>query len=235
MSYTSLTGDQIEFTNAFNLQRGTLAGFAKCSNKAELDIVRDGLYLGLARDLQLPEYEPIRIHIVRDPQVADTAGTSQAFATMISSARACNFQREWQQLIQAVNTKAATVGSDLGGIWRTLETGRLLWLEAVSAVHSIKVLLKDTLEKDKATNSIGDVSDAKMVWIYGLSLNLNDELKSAAKTWANVVGLVDPAQPLKGYKPFLWDPRRPEWRPLDLGVQAAAEAGGSTLEEAWNA
>ena len=42
-------------------------------------------------------------------------------------------------------------------------------------------------------------------------------------------------EPLKGYKHELWDPRRKEWAPLDLAVQAAAERAGTTLDAAWKA
>jgi hypothetical protein len=229
---TDLTPDQIEFTNAFNNQRGTLAGFAKCANQEELDIVRDGFYLGLASDLCPKEYDPVSLHVVMDSKVAESVGTSEGFAETIQSARA---SEEWNELVQAVRQKANAVGSDLDDIWKTLEMGRLEWLGAATAAHGIKTLLKKGLEKDGTLeDSPGDVSDAKMIWIYGLCLNL-PELKAAAITWAKVVGLPDPTKPLVGYNPTLWDPRKDEWRPLDLGAQAAAERGGSTLDEAWNA
>mmetsp|Transcript_13092 Transcript_13092/g.19976 ORF Transcript_13092/g.19976 Transcript_13092/m.19976 type:complete len:228 (-) Transcript_13092:306-989(-) len=226
---SDLTPDQIEFTNAFNLQRTTLAGFAKCQNQEELDIVRDAFYLGLARDLLPMEYQRVSAKVVTDSAVADTVGTSDSMANMIQSART---SPGWDDLIEAVHHKAAAVDSDLEGIWKTLEEGRLEWIKAVNGAHPIKELLKKTLaEKDSME---GDVSDAKMIWIYGVSLNLK-QLQEHAATWARVAKISNPTQPLIGYKEKLWDPRLDEWRPLDLGVQAAAERGGSTLEEAWNA
>lgn len=226
-----LSPDQIEFTNAFNRQRGTLAGFAKCRSKIELDIVRDALYLGLARDVLPKAYEPIAYHVVTDSTVAAFTGTSEGMATMIAAARLSD---KWNDMVQAVQDKAAAVGSDLEGIWKTLEQGRLQWLQAVEGVHSIKKTLNEALLKDNALDSSGDVSDAKMVWIYGLSLNIC-ELKEAAALWSSIVQMPHPTQPLVGYNATLWDSRKDEWRPLDLGVQAAAERGGSTLEDAWNA
>lgn len=230
----SLTSDQIEFTNAFNNQRITLAGFQSCSNREELHIVRDAFYLGLAKDLQLPEYEPVRKIIVIDEKVSETVGSSDGITQMITTARSCP-DDGWLQLVKAVKDKAESVDSDIDGIWNTLESSRLTWLQAASLAHSIKVLLKKGLEKDNATNSAGDVSDAMMIWMYCLCLNLSPELQEAASTWANVTKLVDKAKPLVGYRPELWDPRKEEWRILDLGAQQAAEQAGTSITDAWNA
>ena len=226
----NMTPDQISFTNAFNNQRVTLAGFAKCVNQEELDIVRDALYLGLAHDLQLPEYSPIQRQIVMDESVADTTGTTDGFSTLIHVARKLD---EWPALINAVDQKAEAVGSDLKGIWKTLEQGRLEWLRALNGAHSIKTLLKQGLEKD-AQHTEGDVSDAKMLYIYALSLNI-PSLKEASQAWSQAVKMENATQPLVGYKPDLWDPRKDEWRQLDLGVQSAAERGGSSFSDAWDA
>jgi len=231
LSEGELSPDQIEFTNAFIRQRKTLAGFANCHSKSELDIVRDALYLGLARDLLPKSYEPLAFHIVTDPTVAIFMGTSEGMATMISSARTSD---KWNDMVQAVQDKAAAIGSDLEGIWKALEVGRLEWLHAIDGAHSIKKLLKQGLEKENALNSPGDVSDAKMIWIYGLSLNVS-VLSEAAAQWSSIVQMSNPTQPLVGYDATLWDSRKDEWGPLDLGVQAAAERGGSTLEDTWNA
>mmetsp|Transcript_4801 Transcript_4801/g.6942 ORF Transcript_4801/g.6942 Transcript_4801/m.6942 type:complete len:229 (+) Transcript_4801:102-788(+) len=227
---SELTPDQIEFTNAFNRQRMTLAGFSKCKNQEELDIVRDAFYLGMAHDLlPLEEYEPVSAQIVTDSAVADKIGTADSMTTMIQSARA---SPKWDDLVQAVHRKASTVGSDLEDIWKSLEQGRLEWLKAVNGAHPIKELLKKALaEKDSLE---GDVSDAKMIWIYGLSLNL-PQMQEHAANWARVAHISNPSQPLVKYQENLWDPRLDEWRPLDLGVQAGAERGGTTLEDAWNA
>lgn len=194
-------------------------------------MVRDGLYLGLARDVCQEAYGPVQRHIVMDPNVPDSTGKTEGFAVMIHSARSAE---GWDTLVQAVQEKAAQVGSDLDGIWKTLETGRLEWVTAVSGGHSLKTLLKGGL--DNACNATeGDISDAKMIWIYGLCLNLTPELKTAAAAWAKIVQMPQPKSPMMGYRPEFWDPRKDEWRPLDLGAQAAAERGGTTLEDEWNA
>lgn len=227
----NLTPDQIEFTNAFNNQRVTLAGFSKCANKEELHKVRDGLYVGLASDLRLPEYDSVAADVIMDTRVADAAGMNAGFGQVIESARESS---GWKDLVAAVEKKAEAVGSDLQSIWMSLENGRLEWLDAVSGAHSIKLLLKEALEKDGATDSIGDVSDAKMIWIYSLCLNI-PKLKPFVEAWSKVVELEDMTRPLVGYKAELWDARKDEWRGLDIGAQVAAERGGSSIDEAWNA
>lgn len=228
---SGLTPDQIEFTNAFNQHRMLLAGFANCANAAELHVIRDGLYLALARDLCPAKYEPIQQKIVMSEGVAEATGTESGVAKMVHVARESS---EWPALVAAVLAKATAVGSDLEGIWMTLEQGRLNWLKAASGAHGIKMTLRNQLKKDNAMESAGDVSDAKMIWIYSLCLNI-ESLSAAALAWAKLVQLPDPTKPLVGYKPELWDARKDEWRPLDSGAQAAAEAGGSNIKEAWNA
>mmetsp|Transcript_8207 Transcript_8207/g.22280 ORF Transcript_8207/g.22280 Transcript_8207/m.22280 type:complete len:248 (-) Transcript_8207:231-974(-) len=225
-----LSPEAIQFTNAFNAQRMTLAGFARCANQQELDVVRDGFYLGLARDLCPIEYDPVREQIVTDADVASSTKTKNAFETMIQSARK---SPGWEAMVRAVLTKAAFVGSDLENIWQTLEQGRLRWLKAASLAHGIKMVLKEALEKD-GKHTEGDVSDAMMVWIYAVALNMPG-LEDAVKAWQGIVKMDRPDNPLSGYKPELWDPRKPEWRPLDIGVQEAAERGGSNLKDAWEA
>ena len=54
------------------------------------------------------------------------------------------------------------VGSDLDGIWNTLENGRMDWLGAVTAAHPLKVILKEALNKDKNKTERDEV-DIKMV------------------------------------------------------------------------
>ena len=73
-----------------------------------------------------------------------------------------------------------------------------------------------------------------MVWIYALGRSL-PALRGDADAWAAAVAMADPAKPLANYDAAAWDPRRPEWRPLDVGAQAAAERGGTTLPDAWTA
>jgi hypothetical protein len=230
---SSLTPDQIEFTNAFNNQRMTLAGFQHCSNREELHVVRDAFYLGLAKDLQLPEYAPIQMAIVIDPKVAETTGTADGITQMVQTAR--GLEKGWYALVQAVKAKAEAVDSDIDGIWNTLETSRLKWLTAASSAHSVKLLLQQGLEKDNAMDSAGAVSDAMMIWIYCLCLNLSPPMQEAAAAWARVVQLPDKTKPLVGYKAELWDPRKEEWRLLDLGAQQAAEQAGASLQDAWQA
>jgi hypothetical protein len=50
-----------------------------------------------------------------------------------------------------------------------------------------------------------------------------------------IVNMEDKTNPLKNYDVDLWDCRHDEWRPLDLGVQEAAERGGSLFRDAWEA
>ena len=142
---TDLTPDEIAFTNAFNNQRMVLAGFAKCSSKEELHIVRDGFYLGLASDLNLDEYDPVREAIVTNPSVAKAVKSEHAFQRTVEAAR--NSPNDhWNLLVKAVKDRASSVGSDIESIWMGLEMGRLEWLAAASAAHSIKVMLKTALE-----------------------------------------------------------------------------------------
>mmetsp|Transcript_11009 Transcript_11009/g.17032 ORF Transcript_11009/g.17032 Transcript_11009/m.17032 type:complete len:252 (+) Transcript_11009:67-822(+) len=227
---SSSRADEIQFTNAFNNQRGALAAFATCSNEEELHIVRDGFLLGLACDLCPVESDAVKMAIVMDNKVAESTGTTRGFETMVKSART---SLGWSAMTEAVKGKAKKVNSDLDDIWMTLEKGRLEWLGACTGAHNLKVTLKEALEKD--TNATdGDISDAKMVWIYALCISI-PSLQSVAQTWQNVVQMKDKTQPLLDYNATLWDCRQAEWKPLDLGAQAAAERGGSTLNEAWDA
>ena len=68
---------------------------------------------------------------------------------------------------------------------------------------------------------------------FSLALNLDPAIKQLAQAWSTAVKLPKPNHPLVGYQAELWDPRKPEWAPLDLAVQAAAERGGTTIDEAW--
>ena len=227
-----LTPEQIAFTNAFNNQRPLLAGFACCATAEELSVVRDGLYLGLGHDLCAgAEYEPVKRDIVMTTRVAETTRQVDGFATTITAARASD---GWEALVAAVLAKAQAVGSDLEGIWKTLETGRLEWLQAASGAHKLKLLLREGLQKQCQDPSEGDVSDAKMIWMYALCLNIPSS-KADALEWAKHVNMTDPEKPLVGYQPALWDARLDLWARLDLGAQAAAERGGSTIDDAWKA
>jgi hypothetical protein len=250
----TLTKEEIAFTNAFDTQRATLAGFAHCASEQELHLVRDGVYLGLGSHLCPIEYEPVKWNIVMDTKVADTASAASSstttattatsegvFAHTIASAREAD---GWNELVDAVKTKATAVGSDIDKIWMTLERGRMEWLTAVSAAHGIKRTLQSALANGAASNTTSTSTstseeeelktDAKMLWMYSLCLNI-PELKHVVETWSNVVQLKEKNKPLVGYKAHLWDPRKEEWRPLDFGAQQAAERGGSSIDQAWNA
>lgn len=228
-STDSMTPDEIEFTNAFNNQRMTLAGFSKCANREELHIVRDGFYLGLASDLKLEEYEPVRVRIITDSTVADACRTENAFRKTVEIARK---SEAWPDLVISLIAKARSVGSNIEELWMTLERGRLEWLAAASAAHQVKTMLKTALDNTCGGATDADLNDAKMIWIYCLAAGIPSLAKSA-EVWRSVVGMEDPLKPLVGYDPELWDPRKEEWRPIDLGVQDAAERGGSTIDEAW--
>ncbi len=291
-----------DFIQAFNKQRTTLAGFAKCANKKELDVVRDGFYLGLAKDLCPDAYKAVLLLILRKKfgkkkddddddndnkakdevivEEGDQGMLSMSFEEMVLAARACDepsssesdkskekesdTQKQdsedtntspttyWKDLVDTVLDIGQSVGSDLESIWKTLEDGRLSWLGAANAAHPIKLILKKALEDDNALESAGDVSDAMMVWIYSICLALSEGGKESAEEieettttqtamgiavvqWATAVNMTDKHNPLNGYQAELWDPRKDEWRALDLGAQQAAESGGANLLEAWKA
>merc|ERR1712050_117380 len=82
----------------------------------------------------------------------------------------------WKAMVAEVMQKAATVGSDLAGIWKGLAVGRLEWLSATSATHQLKSTLRDALkddaEKDDGEVLQGDLNDAKMVWMYAMASQL---------------------------------------------------------------
>jgi hypothetical protein len=162
--------------------------------------------------------------------IANSINTPNALESMVTAARASEF---WQVLIDALHTVANAVGSDLDSIFDTLETGRLEWLGACNSSHSLKVILKDALQKDDKRTEKDEV-DAKMVWMYALSLSI-PILSEASEAWSKVVNMEDRMNPLKNYNVDLWDCRKDEWRPLDIGVQEAAERGGSTVDAAWDA
>lgn len=280
MSSESYGDDRLaqDFVRAFDKQRTTLAGFARCSNRDELSIVRDGFYLGLAKDLCPDHYKRVLVMVVRrnlggtnDTGIAhgeDHGVLSLSAEEMVRAARACDDDEHesnpepatknashkepsattiaptttdrkttyWKDLLEAVHATAENVGSDLEGIWKTLEDGRMNWLAAVSNAHPIKVLLQNALAENESTE--GDTTDAMMVWIYSICVTLSETsptLRTAVEDWMVAVDMPEKTNPLKGYREELWDPRRDEWRPLDLGAQAAAEAGGANLLEAWKA
>jgi hypothetical protein len=224
-----LVDARLIFTDAFNKNRPVLAGFAKCESEEDLHIVRDGWYLGLAKGLKLAEYEPVKKHIIEDMKVAMAAGTAGGFQQTIESARA---SLGWNALVAAVFKEAAAVDSDLAGIWEGLETGRLDWIKATKATHMLKMNLRLALEKDNAME--GDVHDAKMVWMYALATVLpGEQIQEIAKLWAKACKIESFYEPLVGYLPEKWDPRRKEWAALDLMVQEASLRAGTTLDEAW--
>jgi len=247
------TSDEIFFTNVFNAHRSVLTGFSHCSNRTDLHLIRDAFFLGMASDLCPNEYEPVRNRIVLDPRVAAVASSSStsssstddtetdtttnsspndALTRTVESARK---SPAWDHLITTVKAKAYEVGSDLDEIWMTLENGRMEWLNAASSAHGIKVTLRSALDSQcGGMPTDGDTSDAMMIWMYALSLNI-PSLEKERVAWQRVVKMDDPTRPLVGYNAELWDARKEEWRPLDLGVQAAAERGGSSLQEAWKA
>ena len=222
------------FTEAFNRNRATLALFAKCSTKDELHIVRDAFFLGMASQLCPKEYASIRENLITDASafdaIASSINTDKGLETTVTSARA---SPHWLDLVTAVHAVSNSVGSDLDGIWNTLEKGRLEWLGALASAHPLKVVLKEALSKDKNKNG-RDELDMKMVYIYALSLSI-ESLDNVSEAWRKVVRMENKAIPLQNYNGDLWDPRKEEWRPLDLGVQEAAERGGYSFQAAWDA
>ena len=228
------TPQQVNFTNAFNVNRTTLALFASCSTKDELHIIRDAFFLGMASRLCPEEYEALRTTIMTDQSafgsIASSIKTPKALESMVTAARAAD---GWQSLMDSLHAIANAVGSDLDGIWMGLETGRLEWLGAASAAHPLKLILKKAIkDDDKSTER--DVVDAKMIWMYALSLSI-PSLSDVSEAWKQKVDMEDKMNPLKGFDRNRWDCRLDEWRPLDLGVQEAAERGGSSFLAAWDA
>lgn len=136
---------------------------------------------------------------------------------MITAARASEY---WQTLINALHLAADTVGSDLDSIWLTLERGRLEWLRSLNSAHPLKVILKDALKADDKRTEKDEV-DAKMIWMYALTLSI-PTLSEVSKRWSQVVQMEHVMNPLQNYNVDLWDCRKDEWRSLDLGVQEAA-------------
>ena len=47
--------------------------------------------------------------------------------------------------------------------------------------------------------------------------------------------MTDKMNPLENYNLELWDCTKDEWRLLDISVQEAAERGGSSFNDAWDA
>ena len=230
----TMTPQEIGFTNAFNANRGTLALFSKCISKDELHIVRDSFFLGMASLLCPLEYNSLREAMIVDPishtAIATSISTPSGLEAMITAARTSD---GWESLLAALLEVATSVNSDLDEIWMTLENGRLEWLRALNSAHPLKTILKDALKKDtKSTEK--DVVDSKMIYMYALSLSI-PALNSASDVWRTVVKMEDKTNPLKNYNADLWDCRKDEWRPLDLGVQEAAERGGSSFNEACEA
>lgn len=234
-----LTGDALrqaedEFTEAFNQCRPILAAFSKCEGAADLAVVRDGFHLNMARHLQLESYKSVEAYIMKDIRVAAAAAVGDVFPQTVASARQAP---GWKDMVAAVMGTARVVGSDLAGIWRGLAVGRLEWLAATSATHALKSTLKTALENDGNSDSRGilegDAKDAKMVWMYALASQL-PPCKQLAESWAEAAHIAERLQPLEGFEAELWDPRKAEWEPLDLAVQAAAERGGTSLNEAWD-
>mmetsp|Transcript_8968 Transcript_8968/g.15587 ORF Transcript_8968/g.15587 Transcript_8968/m.15587 type:complete len:231 (-) Transcript_8968:340-1032(-) len=230
-----MTPQEISFTNAFNANRPTLASFSKCASQDELHIVRDTFFIGMASQLCHQEYESFRVSLITDPtsftSIASTLNTPKGLEAMVTAARASD---GWEALLSVLDTVATAVNSDLDDIWMTLEKGRLEWLGALNSAHPLKVILKDALDQDEKTSD-RDVLESKMIYIYALSLSLPSIEESSKESWRKVVKMEDKTNPLKNYDADLWDCRKDEWRPLDLGVQAAAERGGSSFEAAWAA
>mmetsp|Transcript_25334 Transcript_25334/g.54504 ORF Transcript_25334/g.54504 Transcript_25334/m.54504 type:complete len:230 (-) Transcript_25334:18-707(-) len=229
-----MTPQEISFTNAFNDNRPTLALFSKCASKDELHIVRDSFFLGMASQLCPQEYESLRESMITDPtsftSIVSSLNTPKGVEAMVTAARASD---GWESLLTALHTIATEINSDLDAIWSGLEVGRLEWLGALNSAHPIKVILSDALKKDESRTE-KDEMDAKMVYMYALSLSI-PSLFLASEAWREVVKMKDRMNPLKNHNGALWDCRKEEWRPLDLGIQEAAERGGASFKDAWEA
>jgi hypothetical protein len=218
---------EVRFTNAFNNQRPTLAGFSQCYSLTELHVVRDSFFFNMAEELCEEEAKPVKQFIMDKFTQALVAGNMGSYQHTIMYATAAP---GWTLLMESLDAKAALVGSDLKGIWKSLEDGRLEWLGAMNAAHEIKTQLQDAIEKDGNTDKAN--VEGMMVWMFSLALSI-PSMQLEVATWAKAVGMKETSQPLLGYDAAKWDPRRPEWRPLDLGMQEAAEKAGDTLVGSW--
>ena len=229
-----MTPEELNFTTAFNKNRPTLALFSKCASKDELHIIRDAFFLGLASLLCTKEYGSLRESMIIDPtsftSIANSLNTPKGLEVMVTAARS---SEEWEGLLAALHEVATQVNSDLDEIWSVLERGRLEWLSAINSAHPLKVILKNALKNDNKRTEKDDV-DAKMIYMYALSLSI-PELQEISETWRNKVSMEDKMNPLQNYNVDLWDCRSNEWGPLDLGVQEAAQRGGSSFRDAWEA
>lgn len=163
--------------------------------------------------------------------IANSLNTPNGLEAMVTAARVCD---GWEGLLGALHSIATRVNSDLDAIWMTLENGRLEWLGALNSAHPLKVILKDALKQD-ANMTDKDEMEAKMIYMYTLSLSLPSIDEKTKDCWRKVVGMEEKVNPMKNYNGDLWDSRKEEWRPLDLGVQEAAETGGSLFKDAWEA
>lgn len=203
-----------EFTRAFNENRSVLARFAQCESLRELHAVRDGFYLGLAERLCPGPHSRV--------MAAGGIGGDVA---------------PWKEMVASVMAKARFVGSDLEGIWARLEKGRLEWIAAYRAAYDIKTNLRAALEAVGRHRGIKqfDLQYALMMWMYAMASVIPGACREAAVAWAGAVGMKDPRAPLKGFHPEKWNIEAPEWEPLDLALQAAAERGGTDLQAAWEA
>jgi len=229
-----MTPEEIIFTNAFNANRPTLAIFAKCSTRDELHIVRDAFFLGMASLLCPLEYESLRVSMITDPMsftsIVNSLNTPKSLEVMITVARASD---DWEALLAALLDVATKVNSDLDEIWSTLEIGRIEWLGAVNSAHPLKMILKDALKADDKRTEKDEV-DAKMIYMYALSLSI-PAIQDASEAWRKSVKMTDKMNPLENYNLELWDCTKDEWRLLDISVQEAAERGGSSFSDAWDA
>ena len=77
-------------------------------------------------------------------KVAAASGTPEALRRA-AARRAPDFEN----MVKSLFENASLVNSDLEGIWMGLENGRLEWLEAIKATHTLKMNLKKKLQDDK--------------------------------------------------------------------------------------
>jgi hypothetical protein len=232
----ALSAARAEFTAAFNKNRTTLAGFARCESLAELHAVRDAFHLGMASALCPAQHaqvlnSTVKAQIVQDLRAAAPGG---GLAQTIAAAR--KDAAAWDGMVAGVMAKARFVGSDLGAIWGRLETGRLEWIAAYRATRAIKTNLRAAMEAINPHRSTkADLKYSLMMWMYAMASVIPGDCRDSAVAWAAAVAMQDPRAPLKGFNPEKWNIQAAEWEPLDLALQAAADRGGTDLQAAWEA
>ena len=165
-----------DFVSAFNKQRTTLAGFSKCSNQDELDIVRDGFYLGLAKDLCPDAYKAVLILILRKKfdkgesrspestkgivEEGDQGMLSFSFEEMVLAARECDKPRYTEPTTDDDSNESNNATKDLAPT-----TPTTYWKDLVDTVLVIGDSVGSDLESIWKT-----LEEGRLSWLRAVSV-----------------------------------------------------------------